>query len=151
LKGMAMSNYLTDGHPTQVTFFALGTGVTILLKETSVTPPGIDGGGPNDTTTMRNTEWRTKQPKTLKELTDASLEFQYDPAIYDQILEIINVNGLIRVDFPDESALEFYGWLNNFTPGECTEGSMPKATGTIHCSNQDNAGNEVAPDYQAAA
>lgn len=143
--------YLKDGHPTYITFWALGTGVTILLKEVSVTPPGIEGGGPNDTTTMRNVAWRTKQPKHLKELSDASCTFQYDPAIYDQILAIININGIVRVDFPDGSALEFWGWLNNFTPGEHVEGAMPTATGTIHCGNQDDAGNEIGPDYQAAA
>jgi len=145
-----MSNYLTDGHPTTITFYALGTGIAIKLKETAVTPPGIDGGGENDTTTMRNVNWRTKQPKALKTLTDGSCTFQYDPAIYDQILSIINVNGVIRVDFPDNSAIEFWGWLNNFTPGENVEGTMPTATGTIICSNQDDSGNEVAPDYQPA-
>lgn len=146
-----MSNYLTDGHPTTATFFALGTGVTILLKEITVTPPGVEGGGPNDTTTMRNETWRTKQPKHLVELSDASITFQYDPAIYDQIMQIVNVNGIVRIDFPDESSLEFWGWLNNFTPDACEEGSMPTASGTIHCSNQDDQGNEVGPDYQAAA
>lgn len=143
--------YLTDGCKTTVTFYALGTGVTIKLKETSCTPPGIEGGEPNDTTTMRNTNWRTKQPKKFKELSDGSAEFQYDPAIYDQILSIINVNGVIRWDFPDGSALEHWGWLRNFTPGPCVEGSMPTATGTIVGGNQDDSGNEVAPDYQAAA
>jgi hypothetical protein len=143
--------YLTDGHPTQVTFDALGSGVTLLLKEISVTPPGIEGGGPNDTTTMRNLIWRTKQPKSLKELSDMSCTFQYDPAIYDQVLSIVNVNGLIHIEFSDGSTLEFYGWLNNFTPGECTEGSMPTATGTVHCGNQNDAGTEVAPVYTAAA
>lgn len=146
-----MSNYLTDGHPTRITFYALGTDVTLLMKETSVTPPGIEGGGPNDTTTMRNSVWRTKQPKALKELSDVSCTFQYDPAIYDQVLDIINVNGIILVTFSDGSTLEFYGWLNNFTPGECVEGSMPTATGTVHCSNQNDDGNEVAPIYTAAA
>jgi hypothetical protein len=142
-------SYLTDGHPTTMTFYALGTGIAILLKETEVTPPGIDGGGENDTTTMRNSTWRTKQPKVLKSLTDGSCVFQYDPAIYDQILQIINVNGIVRVDFSDGSALEFWGWLNNFTPNACVEGEMPTANGTVHCSNQDDSGNEVGPDYQA--
>lgn len=144
-----MAEYLTDGHPTMITFDALGSGVTILLKETSVTPPGIDAGGENDTTTMRNTAWRTKQPKALKTLTDGSLTFQYDPELYDQILDIIGVNGLITVTFSDTSTLEFYGWLNSFTPGECVEGAMPTATGTIICSNQTDAGVETAPVYAA--
>ena len=141
--------YLTDGHQTLVTFYALGTGVAILLKEKEVTPPGIDGGGENDTTTMRNETWRTKQPKKLKTLTDGSCVFQYDPAIYSQILEIVNVNGLVRVDFSDGSGLEFYGWLNNFTPNTCVEGEMPTANGTIVCANQNEAGTEVAPEYQS--
>ena len=141
--------YLTDGHQTLITFDALGSGVTLLLKETTVTPPGIDSGGENDTTTMRNATWRTKQPKQLKTLTDGSCTFQYDPGIYDQILDIIGVNGLVTVTFSDESTLEFYGWLNNFTPGECVEGAMPTATGTIICSNQTDAGVETAPVYAA--
>ena len=102
-----MAEYLTDGFPTRVTFYALGTGTTLLMKETEVTPPGISAGGENDTTTMRNTTWRTKQPKSLKTLTNSSLVFQYDPAVYDQILSIIGVNGMIHVDFPDEGRNEF--------------------------------------------
>jgi len=143
--------YLTDGHQTLVTFYALGTGVVLKLKEQSVTPPGIAAGGENDTTTMRNETWRTKQPKKLKTLTNSSCSFQYDPAIYDQILSIIGENGLIKVEFPDESQIEFYGWLDDFTPGACEEGSMPTATGTIICSNQNDAGDEVASVYTAAA
>ena len=141
--------YLTDGHPTTIEFDALGSGVTILLKETSVTPPGIDAGGENDTTTMRNEDWRTRQPKALKTLTDSACTFQYDPAVYDQILTIIGVNGLITVTFPDDSTLVFYGWLNSFTPGENVEGTMPTATGTIMCSNQTDAGVETPPEYAA--
>lgn len=145
-------SYLTDGHPTTVSFEnVLGTGVTLLLKEITVTPPGIDGGGANDTTTMRNSAWRTNQPKHLKSLTECACTFQYDPAIYDQILTLINVNGLVTITFSDESTLEFWGWLNNFTPGACEEGSMPTADGTVICSNQDDDGTEVAPKYTAAA
>jgi hypothetical protein len=143
--------YLTDGHQTIITLFALGTGVTLLLKETSVTPPSLEGGDANDTTTMRNTKWRTKQPQPLIELGDGQIEFQYDPAIYEQILQILNVNGVVRWDFSDGSALEHYGWIRNFTPGACVVGAMPTATATIIGGNQDESGNEVYPDYQAAA
>lgn len=146
-----MSNYLTDGHPTRVTFYALGTGVTLLAKEKEVTPPGFDGGGENDTTTFRNEVFRTRQPKKLITLTNGSLTVQYDPAIYDQILSLINVNGVIRTDFSDGSAIEFWGWLNNFTPNNIVEGAMPTAACTIIASNQDDSGNEIGPDYQAAA
>lgn len=143
-------SYLTDGFSTTVTFYALGTGVTLYAKETSVTPPGINAGGENDTTTMRNTTWRTRQPKSLKTLTNATCTFQYDPAIYDQILTILGTNGSILLTFSDSSTLFFYGWLDDFTPGECVEGAMPTATGTIICSNQNAAGDETAPVYSAA-
>lgn len=143
--------YLTDGHPTRVTFYALGTGVTLLFKEKELTPPGLDGGGENDTTTFRNNQWRTKQPKKLLTLTNGSVVGQYDPAIYDQILQIINVNGVIAVYYPDGSYLVFYGWLGSFTPATHVEGQMPTATCNIFCSNQDENGDEVGPDYQAAA
>lgn len=145
-----MSNYLTDGHPTKMTFYALGTGVTLLIKEKEVTPPGIEGGGENDTTTMRNMMWRTRQPKKLMTLTNGSMTVQYDPAAYDQLRSIINVNGVIRVDFSDNSALEFWGWLNNFTPNNIVEGAMPTASCTVIPSNQDDSGNEIGPDYQEA-
>jgi hypothetical protein len=143
-------SYLTDGFQTQITFYALGTGVSLLAKEKEVQPPGISAGGANDTTTMRNTTWRTMQPKNLKTLTQMSLVFAYDPAIYDQVNSIIGVNGLCRVDFSDGSALEFYGWLDDFTPNPCVEGEQPTANGTVICGNEDASGNEVGPDYQAA-
>lgn len=144
-------SYLTDGFSTTVTFWALGSGVTLLAKENEVTPPGLDAGGENDTTSMRNTTWRTKRPKALKTMTDGSIVFQYDPAIYDQILSILGVNGLIRVEFSDGSALEFWGWLNNFTPNACVEGATPTANATFMCSNQNDSDVEVGPDYQAAS
>jgi hypothetical protein len=144
-------SYLTDGHPTTITFDALGTGVTLLLKETAVTPPGISAGGENDTTTMRNATWRTRQPKQLKTLSNGACTFQYDPGIYDQVLTILGVNGLVTIDFSDGSTLDFWGWLDDFTPGECVEGAMPTATGTVICSNQNDSGTEIAPDYTAAA
>ena len=146
-----MSSYLTDGHPTRLTFYALGTSVTIYMKEQSVTPPGLDGGDPNDTTTMLNVNYRTKQPKKLIDTTPAAATFSYDPRILDQLLSILNVNGVVRIDYPNGDAWEFWGWLASFTPGECVEGAMPTATARIECGNQDDSNTEVGMDYQAAA
>ena len=143
--------YLNEGHPTTIDF-DVASGVTLLFKEKSVTPPGISGGGENDTTTMRNIEWRTKQPKVLKTATPMTFTASYDPAVWDQILdELLNVNGLITVTYSDESTIDFYGWLDEFVPGECVEGAQPEATCTIIPSNQTNAGVETAPNYTAAA
>ena len=143
--------YLNDGHPTTIDF-DVASGVTLLFKEKSVTPPSIMGGGENDTTTMRNSAWRTRQPKVLKTLGTMTFTASYDPEVYDQIVtELINQNGLITVTFSDNSTLEFYGWLDEFTPGECVEGAQPESTCTIICSNQTTAGVEIAPNYTAAA
>jgi hypothetical protein len=136
-----MSSRLTDGHPTKIDFSAGG----VTVYETSVTPPGIDGGGPNNTTTMRNTTWRTNQPKKLKTLTPATMTVQYSPEAYNQLLAMINVNQLITVTFSDASTYKFWGWVNSFMPGEHSEGSPPTATITIEISNQNASQVETPP------
>ncbi len=47
---------IDDGHPTKMTF---AEDASISLWEKAVTPPGVEGGGENDTTTMHNSIWRT--------------------------------------------------------------------------------------------
>lgn len=133
---------LDDGFATLVSFSANGA---VKLWEKSVTPPGIDGGGANDTTTMRNTAWRTRKPKKLKTLTDMTLTAAYDPDVYNQIMAMVNVNQQITVTFADGQTVTFWGWLNEFSPGESTEGEQPTATVTIIPSNMDNNGVEQAP------
>lgn len=142
---------IDDGHGTIITFLDAPSGTVVQLWEKEVTPPGIDGGGANDTTTMRNTAWRTKAPKKLKSLTDASFKAAYDPEAYDTILELLQVNGQIQIQFPDDSTVTFWGWLDKFTPGAIVEGQQPTADCVIVPSNQDNSGNEAAPVYADAA
>lgn len=137
---------IDDGHSTKI-YFDLDADVAFWEK--TVTPPGIDGGGENDTSTMHNTRWRTRAPKHLQTLTEMSANCAYDPEVYDSILNMINRNQIIIVEFPDGATLEFWGWLNSFEPGENSEGEQPTADVTIIPSNQDNAGNEVAPNYTA--
>lgn len=142
---------LNDGHQTLISFAngASGTGGGIDFWEKNVTPPGMDAGGANDTTTMRNTLYRTKAPKQLITMTDMTLTVAYDPALYDSILAMIRENQLITITWPDGSTLAFYGWLDKFAPGQVAEGAQPEATITIVPSNQDDNGTEVAPDYTA--
>lgn len=135
--------YLTDGHPTTITF--PGAGVTFAEKE--VTPPGIDGGGFNDTTTMRTSTWRTRQPKRLKTLDKVSVKAAYDPAFLSTSVAQINVNQLIVVTFSDTHTWTFWGYLNKFVPDACKEGDQPTAELEIICTNQNTSGVEVAPVY----
>lgn len=133
---------LDDGHSTRVSFADYPS---VAFYEKTVTPPGVDGGGENDTTTMLNTTWRTKAPKQLKTLTEASLTVAYDPAVYTTIVSMVNVNQLITVTFSDGSTVAFWGWLNTFTPNEITEGEQPTAEVTLIPSNQNASLVETAP------
>jgi len=137
-----MSSRLDDGYQTLISFAA---DPTVLFYEKTVTPPGVDGGGEVDTTTMHNSTWRTRNPKALITLSNASATVSYNPACYPEIVALVNVNNLITVTFPDGDTLAFWGWLNTFTPGECKEGEQPEAEIDIIPSNQNASGVETAP------
>lgn len=140
---------LDDGHSTTI-LFAAGPSGGVEFWEKEVAPPGMDGGGPNDTTTMLNTLYRTQSPKKLITMTDATLTVAYDPLVLDDIKSIINENTLITITFPDGSTWVFWGWLNSFIPDALVEGEQPTASVVIHPSNQNASLVETAPVYAAA-
>ena len=141
---------IDDGHPTSIAFGSTPSGETLLFWEKEVTPPGLNGGGRNDITTMRNSVWRTNAPKKLISLTAGSFVASYDPEAFEQVLSMLNVNTQITVTFPDTGTYTFWGWLNEFTPGAATEGEQPTATVSIEPSNQNDSGVETAPVLVAA-
>lgn len=138
--------FLDDGFATTVTFSS-STSASLLFQEREVTPPGVSAGGENDTTTMKNTTWRTKAPKQLKTLTTMTEVAKYDPRIYDEIVDMIGVNQQITVTFPDASTLVFWGWVDEFTPNAVSEGTMGTANVTVIASNQNDSQVETAPVY----
>jgi hypothetical protein len=133
---------LDDGFATLISF---AENPTVKFKEKSVTPPGLDAGGAIDTTTMRNTAYRTQAPKSLKTLTETSCTVAYDPEVYPEIEAMLGVNQQITITWPDGSSRSFWGWLDKFTPGEHSEGEQPTAEISILPSNQDADGAETAP------
>jgi hypothetical protein len=140
--------WINDGFSTTMYFSNAPSGVTLYFEEIDVTPPGVDMGGPNDTTTMRNSTWRTRQPKKLKTLTPMTATCKYDPRIYSQILDMIGVITDVVVTFPDGETEQFKGWIDKFIPNALVEGEMGTAVVTVEPSNQSAAGVEVAPVYQ---
>jgi hypothetical protein len=133
---------LNDGFATTVAFNA---DPSILFYEKSVSPPSLTVEGAIDITTMRNTAWRTRVPKTLKSLGDMSLTVSYDSGAYaDIIANLLGVNDQITVTFSDAATLVFYGWLDSFTPGASVEGEQPEADVTIIASNLSGT-TETAP------
>lgn len=141
--------WLDDGHSTTMYFSNAPSGVTLYFREVDLTPPGIDAGGPNDVTTMRNVTWRSMKPKKLLTLTPFTATCKYDPAVYNQILTMIRTNTTVVITFPDDSTLRFQGFIDKFTPNALVEGEMGTAVVTVAPSNEDDDGNEVAPVYQA--
>lgn len=138
---------IDDGHQTLISFSAglSSIGGSLKMWEKEVTPPGIEGGGANDTTTMRNTTWRTRSPKQLVTLADAGITVAYDPDLYTDLVDLVNVNQEIEITFPDGTVLRFWGWIDTFVPNAIVEGEQPTADMTIIPSNQDTDGSEVAP------
>ncbi len=138
---------IRDGFPTTISFADFPT---VDFLEISVTPGGIEGGGANDTTTMRNLIWRTMQPKKLKTLSEGSFTAAYKSEVFDTIVAMINHLQILTVTFPDGSTYAFWGWLDNFSPNELVEGEQPTAEVTFIPSNQDTSFVEVDPIYTAA-
>lgn len=138
---------IDDGFATLIT---LANVPSIAFYEKEVTPPGVQGGGENDTTTMRNTAWRTKAPKKLKTLSECSAVVSYDPAVYDDVVAQCQVNQLITITFPDGATLDFWGWLDEFTPNSHKDGEQPTANAKFIPSNQNDSGVETAPVFTPA-
>jgi len=139
---------LTDGYRTLVT---LAADTNVRLWERSITPPGLEGGDPIDTTTMHNDRWRSMAPRALITMTEFQMECGYDPKAYDELLALLNVETTITVLFPDTSTLAFYGFMRNFQPGALEEGTFPTATVTIVPTNADpTTGAEEAPVLYSA-
>jgi hypothetical protein len=89
-------------------------------------------------------------PRALKSLTPFTTNCAYDPAVYPELEAMINVNQVITVTFPDGDTLQFWGWLQTFTPGEMVEGEQPTAEVTITPGNIDDAQAEVGPTHTPA-
>jgi hypothetical protein len=138
----ANAKRLDDGHPTVI---SLAKGAC--LWEKAVTPPGFDGGGANETTTMHNVQWRTNAPKHIRTTTDISFTAAYAVGGFAALRNQINKNQIITIKFGNGARLSMWGWLNAFAPGEVAEGTQPTASCTIIGSNQDDDGKEMKPSY----
>lgn len=142
-----MSSYLEDGYQTLIEFSLNGS---VKLKEKTVTPPELDGGGGIETTTMRNEKRRTKAPKALYDVGNISLTVQYDPALYEDIKAMINKRQTITITFPDGDTLPLPGaWINKFSPSALSEGDFPTADIEIIDGGTED-GTEYEPTVAAA-
>jgi hypothetical protein len=136
---------LDDGFKSLIAF---ASNASIKFWEKSVTPPGLDGGDAINISTMHNTTYRTFSSSSLITATEVTTKVAYDPAVYDQIIALINVEGAITVHFPNSTKISFFGFLRVFEPDELVEGQQPEATITIIPTNYDPVNKvEAAPLY----
>jgi hypothetical protein len=140
---------LKDGFKTTIAFAA---DPDVSLWERSVKPPGLNGGDAIDTTTMHNTKWRTRNPRKLKTMTNCTGKAAYDPDVYNQLINLINVETAITIRFTDGSTLDFYGALTELEFDELQEGNFPECNYVIVPTNQDPVtGAEVDPVLTSVA
>lgn len=133
---------MTDGYPTTIAFED-DSDVQLEVKE--LTLPGIDGGGPIDITTMSNSAWRTMAPKSLKTTLPLTMVCAWDPALYGEMITMINANQQLTVTFPDTSTLVFWGFIDKFEPNANVEGEQPTCNITIQPTNRNDSNVETAP------
>ena len=113
---------MKDGFKTLVLF---SLDATVELYETSVKPPGYTAGGAIDTTTMRNTRFRTMCPKSLISATQVTISGGWDPALYNEMEAMIGLNQLITITLPTGDEVSVWGWIDSFEPSALEEGEFP--------------------------
>lgn len=131
---------LQDGYQTIITF---ASNPAVKLWEKTVTPPGEEGGDKIDTTTMHNCKKRTFAPRSLSETTNPSFTAAYDPAVRDEIDELINKKDQVSIEYPDGSTDTLWAALKSFVPNANEEGVQPTAECEINALNSDSNDSEA--------
>lgn len=131
---------LKSGHPTKIT---IALDPDISFWEVEVTPAGVDGGEFIDQTTMFNVTVVTKAEGDLVDITQSSGTAAYDPAVYSQIMSVINKPTTITERFKDGSTRAYFGYLRSFTPQSHTRGQQPRAAFTIEATNWDGTAEQI--------
>lgn len=97
-----------------------------------ITPPGLTVGDAVRTSTMHNNEYHTKKARFLKEQKDVTFQFAYDTKFMTQIDDLVgDDSGSITLHYPDDSTLDFYGYLGDVDFDPLVDGEMPTGTATI--------------------
>lgn len=114
---------------------------------------GVNGGEPIDNTCLSNTDWKTKQPQTLKEAPPFDFTFHYHPEEWDDIVAEVNVNQLLEVEITqgaNPGTLAFWGYLQRIEANEAGIGEPWNGTGTIVPTQINASAAETAPTWTPA-
>jgi hypothetical protein len=143
---MPVATLLQDGFKTLIAI----TGVTALFEEIEVQPSALDAGGPISQSTMRNTRYRTSMGKKLITQGKLTVKVAYDPAVIPQMVGILGVNKSITKTFPNGNTVQFWGFVDKFTPDTMKEGDRPEATMEIEVTNLNASNAETGPVFTAS-
>jgi hypothetical protein len=119
-----------------------------LYGEIEVTPPGVTGRGPIDMVGLRQVEWATQAPKSIKNLTPVNAKAMYDPAIIPSVWNLLQINQQIQIQFPNGARLVFWGWLEEMNLDPHSEGNRPTLNWVIQPSNLNTQCVETGPTWQ---
>lgn len=118
---------MTNGFPIVIVFAAAPD---VPFWEVKITPPGMDGGDPINTTTQHNVEWRTMAMRILKTLTNSKITANWNPSTYSAVKDLINKETTITIIFPTNPrrSIAFFGGLKSAEPQEFDEQSTEPPT-----------------------
>ena len=133
-----------------VNALAASANFNLTIPITEVTPPGLDGGGSIDLTNMLSGAMRQKWHPLLKELTPVDFTAFYSHLAHYKAFSLINANYKMWLKFPDNSYIEFYGFMSMFKPNAHREKEPPTAACQIVPTNISAAGYEILPYYYNA-
>lgn len=135
-----------DGFAVAIT---LMNATTAPMWEKEVTPPtlSVHGGG-YDTTSIERGSQASQAPKWLRKTGELRAVVAYSADAYLRIAPLVGVLQPIMVTFlPSYDRINFYGWLDEFSPNPHKAGEMPSASVTIQVANQDAFGYEHRPTF----
>lgn len=109
----------------------------IAFWEKEVTFAGIDGGEPINISDQHNETWETFGMRALKQMTPVTIQAGYDPAFWDDILAMVNVEQTVTETNPNSDQLAYYGALRSAVKGPQSNGVQPMCTIVIQPTNTD--------------
>jgi hypothetical protein len=140
---------LRDGFRALIGFQLLPGAGGLNYQEVTLKLPNIDGRGPVDQTSMRNSVYTTQLPHYLITLGELTGTMMYSPAFWAAASGVMNRNQLVTLVLPDNSTFQFWGWINMLEPTEFKEGERPLLNFNVQVSNINTQCLEEGPTFTA--
>jgi hypothetical protein len=120
--------------------------------EIEVTPQGVDGGDPINTSTQFNNKYHTKRPRALINAMGGKMKGQLCAGTRHEAEAMINIEGTITEHYPDGSTYAYYGYFKDVKFDAFKEGEKPTAEIEIIETDWDYVNSlEAGPTYTAAS